>query len=213
MGAVLRGGLRAVPILSGPQPLLDDLSGPQPLLDDLSIRSASSGLSIRPASSGLSIRPASSGEEETVLDLLSEAAVWLRRRGINQWPERFPADSVRAQIAAREALLIEDDRGPVATLAVAEEDAELWGVQPEPAFYISRLAVARRASGAHLGYRIIDWVGAQADQRGWRYVRLATAKDNPALRQYYERAGFRHVADPPGARWPTSLYQRETALH
>ncbi|GAB3585525.1 hypothetical protein GCM10027445_63130 [Amycolatopsis endophytica] len=39
-------------------------------------------------------------------------------------------------------------------------------------------------------------------------VRLATARDNAALRGYYERAGYHHVADPPDAKWPTSLDER-----
>lgn len=155
------------------------------------------------------IRPAQPGEEDVVLDLLAEAAAWLAGRGIAQWPTRFPAGSVHAQIAAGEALLVEKARQPVATLVVGEDDAELWGADTAPAYYISRLAVARRASGARLGHRLIDWVAGKATARGWRYVRLATASDNPALRRYYEQAGFVHVADPPHARWPTSLYQRD----
>ncbi len=143
-----------------------------------------------------------------MLDLLAEAAAWLRGRGIEQWPSRFPTNSVRAQIAAGEALLVEELRHPTATLAVAEEDSELWGSDTAPAYYISRLAVARRASGASLGSRIIDWVAGKAAERGRQYVRLATASNNPALRHYYERLGFEHVADPPHARWPTSLYER-----
>jgi GNAT superfamily N-acetyltransferase len=110
-------------------------------------------------------------------------------------------------IAAGEALLVGEQQ-PIATVVVTGEDAELWGLDTAPAHYLSRLAVARRASGADLGYRIIDWVAGQAAECGRHYVRLATASDNPALRRYYERAGFVHVADPPHARWPTSLYER-----
>lgn len=159
-----------------------------------------------PLSGDVLIRPARPGEEDLVLDLLAEAAAWLQGKGIAQWPARFPRGSVEAQIAAGEALLVGED--PVATLAVAEEDRELWGADAAPAYYLSRLAVARRAGGAGLGYRLVGWVAAKAVEHGRRYVRLATARDNPALRRYYERAGFDHVADPPHARWPTSLYQR-----
>ncbi|MBL7495734.1 GNAT family N-acetyltransferase [Frankia sp. CNm7] len=157
------------------------------------------------------IRPAQPGDEDIVLDLLAEAAAWLRGRGIAQWPPRFSTSSVRGQIAAGEALLVEDVQCPVATLAIAEDDRQLWGADTEPAFYISRLAVARRASGANLGSCIIDWVAGKAAERDWQYVRLATASNNQALQRYYERAGFQHVADPPHARWPTSLYQRKVS--
>ncbi|WP_261556520.1 GNAT family N-acetyltransferase [Frankia tisae] len=157
------------------------------------------------------IRPAQPGGENIVLDLLAEAAAWLRGRGITQWPPRFPTSSIRGQIAAEEALLMGDVPRPLATLAIAEDDRQLWDADTEPAYYISRLAVARRASGADLGYRIIDWVAGKAAERGWQYVRLATASNNPALRRYYKRADFQHVADPPCARWPTSLYQRKVS--
>ncbi|MGP3967806.1 GNAT family N-acetyltransferase [Streptomyces sp. 6N223] len=164
-----------------------------------------------PLASDVVVRPARPGEEDVVLDLLAEAAAWLRGRGIEQWPPRFPASSVRGQIAAGEVLLVEADDAPppIATLAVTEADTELWGADAEPAYYVSGLAVARRASGAGLGYRLLDWVAGQAAERGRRHVRLATAANNPALRRYYARAGFEHVADPPRARWPTSLYQRK----
>jgi ribosomal protein S18 acetylase RimI-like enzyme len=167
------------------------LSHPEPLFDEVLIR------------------PAQPGEEDIVLDLLAEAAAWLYGRGIAQWPPRFPTNSVQAQIAVGEALLVEEVHHPVATLVVAEEDTELWGSDTAPAYYISRLAVARRASGAYLGCRLIDWVAGKASERGWQYIRLATASNNPALRRYYERAGFEHVIDPPHARWPTSLYERK----
>jgi len=162
-----------------------------------------------PLSGALRIRPAQPGEDDIVLDLLAEAAAWLHGRGIAQWPARFPAGSVRTRITTGAALLVEDGPRPMATLTVDEDDAELWGTDTAPAFYLSRLAVARHASGAHLGYRLIEWVSDKAAERGWQYVRLATASNNPALRRYYEHIGFEHVADPPHARWPTSLYQRE----
>jgi len=157
---------------------------------------------------GTTIRPARAGEEDVVLDLLAEAAAWLTRRGIHQWPQRFPRESVHEQIRAGEALLIVGPGGPIATCAVSEADPELWGETTEPAYYLGRLAVAREAAGAGLGIRIVDWVGEKATAHHKAFVRVATTRDNPALRGYYERAGFEHVADPPQAKWPTSLYER-----
>jgi ribosomal protein S18 acetylase RimI-like enzyme len=152
------------------------------------------------------IRTALPGDEDAVLDLLASASSWLRGRGIEQWPERFPLESVREQIAAGEALLV--GKPAVATVVVTDREPDLWGDNAVPAYYISQLAVAREAGGRGLGYRILDWVQAAASAKGWRYVRLAIAKDNPGLRRYYEKAGFLHVGDPEDASWPTSLYER-----
>ncbi|MBB4964514.1 GNAT family N-acetyltransferase [Saccharothrix violaceirubra] len=150
------------------------------------------------------IRTAVPGEEEVILDLLSEAAAWIIGLGIEQWPARFAAESVRVRIEAGQALLVGDP--PVATLVVADED-EFWGDDPEPAYYVSRLTVSRSARG--LGATLLDWVSGKAVEHGRHAVRLATASGNPGLRRYYEAAGFRHVADPPRARWPISLYERK----
>ncbi|EME58716.1 GNAT family N-acetyltransferase [Amycolatopsis decaplanina] len=173
-----------MPILTGPEPLTPETT----------------------------IRPARPGEEDAVLDLLAEAAAWLAGRGIHQWPQRFPRESVRHQIQVGEALLIIGRREPIATCVVTEADPELWGVTAESAYYLGRLAVARKAAGAGPGNRIIDWIGEKAAARGKAFVRVATTRDHPALRGLYARAGFEHVADPPAAEWPTSLYQRRAAV-
>ncbi|UUV29780.1 GNAT family N-acetyltransferase [Amycolatopsis roodepoortensis] len=156
------------------------------------------------------IRPARPGEEDAVLDLLAEAAAWLTGRGIHQWPQRFPREPVRDQIQAGEALLVVGHGEPIATCVVTEADPGLWGETREPAYYLGRLAVAREAAGAGLGNRIIDWVSEKATTHHKAFVRVATTRDNAALRGFYERMGFEHVADPPEAKWPTSLYERPT---
>ncbi|WP_416382946.1 GNAT family N-acetyltransferase [Nocardia abscessus] len=66
-----------------------------------------------------------------------------------------------------------------------DDDSELWGTGATPAYYISRLAVARNASSVGRGYHLIDWVADRAAECGRQYVRLATAGNNSALRHYY----------------------------
>lgn len=161
-----------------------------------------------PLTAELTIRPARPGEEDAVLDLLAEAAAWLAGRGIHQWPRRFPRESVQHRIQTGEVVLVVGHGEPIATCVVTEADPELWGREAEPAYHLGRLAVAREAAGAGLGNRILDWVGEKATADHKAFVRVATTRDNAALRGFYERRGFEHVADPPEARWPTSLYQK-----
>lgn len=151
-------------------------------------------------------RPARLQECDLALDILTEAATWLRGRGIQQWPERFPTESVRSQIESGTLMLVEADTVVAATFVVADQDG-LW-TDDVKALHVSRLAVRRSRAGQGLGYRILDWVQHRAYRRGLSRVRLATSSDNPPLRAYYEAVGFRHVADPADAKWPTSLYER-----
>ncbi|MFI6167045.1 GNAT family N-acetyltransferase [Nocardia sp. NPDC051052] len=153
----------------------------------------------------LGFRRARADETALVLDILAEAAAWLHNRGIHQWPERFPAESTRSQIEARTLMLAE--AGPVVATFVMVRNGDYW-TDGHKALHVSRLAVRRSAAGQGVGYRILDWVQARARIAGMSRIRLATARDNLALRAYYEAAGFRHVADPQDAKWPTSLYER-----
>ncbi|HEU5483492.1 MAG TPA: GNAT family N-acetyltransferase [Microlunatus sp.] len=155
-----------------------------------------------------SVRPAEPGEEGVVLDVLADAAAWLRERGIEQWPRRFAVESVTDRIAAGEVLLVGAGGAVVATLVVTDSEPDLWPDRREGAAYVSRLAVTRGAAGSGLGERLLDWVQDRVTARGGDALRLATSRHNPGLRRYYEGLGFVHVADAHRARWPTSLYER-----
>jgi GNAT superfamily N-acetyltransferase len=152
--------------------------------------------------------------------LLNESAAWLANRGIDQWPNPFPDDIVRASVARLDTYLAWQDGEPVGTLAVYWSDTTFWGLwrtRPADAGYVHRLAVAQRARGQGLGARLLDWAAGQVAAHGRDWLRLDCGRDNPGLRTFYERLGFQHVDDVevavPGAGagadpWRASLYQR-----
>jgi ribosomal protein S18 acetylase RimI-like enzyme len=62
--------------------------------------------------------------------------------------------------------------------------------------YSFRVMPAYRSGG--LGSRIMDVVEKDLGKRGFRYVTLNVAKDNPRAQQLYERVGYHVVAHEPG---------------
>jgi aminoglycoside phosphotransferase (APT) family kinase protein/GNAT superfamily N-acetyltransferase len=157
---------------------------------------------------------------DTVVGLLSDAARWMDEHGIDQWPSPFPEAVVARTVERGETYLaFVGDRG-VGSIAVSDDDPNVWGPQPPDALYVHRLVVARAATGRAIGARLLDWATEQAVERGRAWLRLDCGAENGRLRGYYERLGFRHVGDTtldlpaagsgPGT-WRGSLYQRPVA--
>jgi len=154
------------------------------------------------------IRQAVSADLPAVLQILEDAARWLRERGI---PGR-----IGAQIARGDTYLVISEYGvPVATIAASPSgDPDYWSPAElgEPAVYISKTAVIRSRAGEGLGALVLRWIVDQAAARGARWARLDTSKTNPALQAYYQAQGWTYIrtADAPHRRGGV-LFQRATA--
>lgn len=144
-----------------------------------------------------------------MLELLADAAAWLRARGIDQWPERFDPDWVLPAIERGEAWLVEADGEILATLVVQWDDPIFWAGFPADAGYLHRLAVRRPGTG--LGARLLRWAEQHAAKSGKTYLRVDCVTWNGQLRAYYERAGYAHVGDVTVGELTESRYEKRVA--
>lgn len=170
-------------------------------------------------------------ELPVVLDVLDEAAAWLKDRRIKQWPERF--GGVDDWRLARIASYVRDGKTWLArvgsevaatfTIGGADPDyADGWPDGPDTGLYIFRMAVRRDWAGNDLGGRILDWASVRAADDGQSWLRLDCHRENYDLQRYYEERGFvrvntlvRTILDGPGpgegelyTRGSGALYQR-----
>ncbi|WP_433218080.1 GNAT family N-acetyltransferase [Microtetraspora malaysiensis] len=133
----------------------------------------------------------------SVLSLLADAARWLASQGVRQWPaDGFPASRIEPLIETGTMYVLDDGRGPAATVALdGHADPEFWGRddRPDTARYVHKLAVSRAYAGKGLGEALLDWAGLRAAADGRRWLRLDCSKDNLRLQRYYAELGFRHV--------------------
>jgi GNAT superfamily N-acetyltransferase len=155
-----------------------------------------------------------------VLEILAEAAAWMRARGYENWPEQFSRRFISSHATAGELYLVEIDGVTAATVTLQWSDLRFWGETEPNAGYVHRLAVRRSHAGFGVGYRLLDWADERVRARDRALLRLDVVTDNAPLRGYYEQAGFAHQRDvegeqvlPDGTRrpWRTSLYERPCA--
>lgn len=128
-----------------------------------------------------------------VLAVLDEAAADLAERGIAQWPPAFRREWIEPALGDGCVRLAESKGLPVATLTLQWADP-LWPGDTAAGF-LHRFAVRRSEAG--LRRSLSGWVADAVRVAGREWLRLDCVAANPALRAYYERAGFRYVDDVP----------------
>jgi ribosomal protein S18 acetylase RimI-like enzyme len=148
-------------------------------------------------------------EIDDIVDVLSGAARWLIKRGIEQWPDPFPRDRVQKLVERGEFYVARLGGKTAGTFALRWSDPLFWGDQPPVAGYLHALAVRREFAG--LGPTLLDWAAERVREEGRELLRLDCRTENADLRRYYERHGFVHRGDTTVDDFRTSLYERLVA--
>ncbi|HEY9291702.1 MAG TPA: GNAT family N-acetyltransferase [Microlunatus sp.] len=156
----------------------------------------------------LVVRRAEEDDLEAVIGVLDDAAARLRAAGVDQWPDRFEAESIRPAILAGETWLGFLDDRPVATVTIDWQDP-IWPDDGE-AGYCHRLASVSGVAGA--GSALFDWAEDHVRAHDRSMMRLDCVAANRRLRRYYEDRGYRHQGDAtvgggPGERAADSTFQ------
>jgi ribosomal protein S18 acetylase RimI-like enzyme len=154
----------------------------------------------------MTIRRAVPGDLRTVLAILHSVQRWMRRQGIDQWPDGSPSLGpvrIGAQIGRGEFWIVSDGRDPIAVMALSRDgDPDFWSPAElaEPAVYVSKAAVLRRAAGRRLGELMLRWAKDRAAVEGAIQVRLDVWKTNRALQEYYRHRGWVYLrtVEKPG---------------
>lgn len=101
----------------------------------------------------LDVQPATPAEANVVLDVLDEAAAWLSRRGIQQWPPSFRREWLELALSEGRVLLARLN-GVVAGTVTVDWADPFWA-DDRTAGYIHHLALRRAAAG--LGTQLRAW--------------------------------------------------------
>jgi GNAT superfamily N-acetyltransferase len=166
----------------------------------------------------INLHRATAADMTVVIQLIEQAAEWLRHKGTDQWarpwPNRAGRDSRILESLDQGRTWVGWDNGlPAATITADPDDDPHWPdhLRREPAIYVHRLVVGRPYKGVGLGAALLDWAGRTARRdHGARWIRVSAWTTNAGLHDYYRRQGFQacgfHADDgyPSRARFQKS---------
>lgn len=159
----------------------------------------------------LTIRRATPTDLDAVVAIDEDARAWLRSRGIDPGPLPRPLTEIVARAIARGQMYLGEREGvPAGRLALTTED-KLWAKLPGDAIYVHGLMVRRAFAGQQVGVTMLRWAERRAAALGKALLRLDCDATNPALRAYYERAGFAHSGDVALAHRVAARYEKPAA--
>jgi GNAT superfamily N-acetyltransferase len=130
--------------------------------------------------------------------LIRETAAWLIRKGEPLWgPNEMSCDELE-RVARSGELIVGRVAGELATcMYLHDEDRLFWPhVGPGEAFYIHRLAVARKFAGRGYAIAMLDWAADEARAKGRPFLRL-DCEPRAKLLALYRDAGYSPVDSAP----------------
>jgi ribosomal protein S18 acetylase RimI-like enzyme len=145
----------------------------------------------------LTITRATPADVDALTTIYEETERWQIARGIDPGLPPLPLRLIVERRVEHGGIYLARLGGaPAGTVALAWDDRTVWPDAPEgDAGYVHGLAVARAFAGQQIGLAILRWAEGYIAAQGKPFVRLDCNGDNPALRAYYERAGYTHRGD------------------
>ncbi|WP_406001269.1 GNAT family N-acetyltransferase [Streptomyces sp. NBC_00829] len=148
----------------------------------------------------ITCRLAAPSDADALVALFDGAARWMQLNGIAQWkPGDKDADHFLRWIKEGEVWIAETSHDEaIGAYELWWEDQAAWGIQPPVAGYVHRLMIDRNTAPEGFGRLLLGHAEQRVAGTGREFVRLDCLSSNPALRTYYEAAGYRVVGEEPG---------------
>jgi GNAT superfamily N-acetyltransferase len=157
------------------------------------------------------VRLATAADISIVSAVLNEAASWLERRGIPLWRgDELGVALVAADVADGLFWIAEVDGKAAGVMRFQLSDPDFWPDVPEgESAFLHRLAVRRSFAGGSISTALLQFAVEYARASGLKYVRLDCEASRPALKNIYERFGFRYRNDKQVGPYLVSRYEME----
>ncbi len=161
----------------------------------------------------LEIRRVQRDAAPEVLEICTDAALWLKGKEIVQWDDFLDPEKAKAIVDKRfdegEVFIGYLNSRPVATITVQWEDA-FWGelgADPDSG-YIHTMAVRRDHAGLGLGRELLDWAGNYFAAAKKTKMRLDVVGDNSRLCCFYDDLGFKTIGRKDWKGWHLLMKER-----
>ena len=130
--------------------------------------------------------------------LIRATAEWLIKKGEPLWGPNETSYEELDRVTRAGELIVGRVAGELAScMYLHDEDREFWPhVAPGEAFYIHRLAVARKFGGRGYAHAMLEWAASEARTTGRPFLRL-DCEPRAKLLALYRSAGYSPVDSGP----------------
>lgn len=144
-----------------------------------------------------------------VMEILAEAAAWLKQKGIDQWPSP-PNEHWQRRMATA---IQQDEMYTVGNTPnrfgiVRFTWSDPYWPDDNLAGYVHSMAIRPAMQGKNVGGAILSWVEMMAQQQGRQFLRLDCLASNGRLRRYYEEQGFTYRGEVQDHDYMAALYEK-----
>jgi GNAT superfamily N-acetyltransferase len=161
----------------------------------------------------VAFRKAVLDDTSSLVDILTDAVKYkLKHDDISWGEEPYSEREVRGLIKTGETYAVLSEDLVIGTFGLHWKDERIWGVRPDDAGYIHRLAIRDNLHGHDIGQQIINWAVSEVARQGRNFLRLDTDSRNSGLCKYYEKQGFINVGKvliPSSKDYFATLYERQ----
>ena len=164
----------------------------------------------------LMIRHAKISEIPDILLLSKACAAHMIAKGIFQWNEHYPNESVFINDIERDELyILVLNRKIVGTVVISklmdsEYEPIAWSTPNGNNVYVHRLAVHPSLQGKGNAQQLMDFVEDHARNKGYTSIRLDTFSQNKRNQKFYEIRGYQKLSDiyfPKQSEHPFHCYE------
>lgn len=160
----------------------------------------------------LDFKVAQAADLPVVLDILAEAAAWIKDKGIDQWPSppnAFWRQRLQGMVERGEMFTVGIVTNRLAMVRITTSNRH-WP-DDNLALYVGLLAIRTQMHGHGLGAHILTWAALKAQREGKRFLRLDCLASNRRLCQYYEEQGFVYKGRFTSGEYVAAMYEKPLA--
>jgi len=147
------------------------------------------------------IRRAKILEIPEILVLTKACALDMISRGIYQWNEHYPSETILREDIQTGRLYLRVKKNEIIGLIALCEDKDpeyntvKWFTPDGKNLYVHRLAVHPQHQGSGYARELMDFAEAYASEKGYISIRLDTFSKNPRNQRFYEKRGYKRVGE------------------
>ena len=166
----------------------------------------------------LNISKAGNSEIPIVLDLLREAALWLKEHNIDYWqnwinPNEMFISWIKQGFGNNEFFIARYNNEIIGIFRLQWSDELFWKKKKDKAGYIHSFTTLRKYKGKNVGTKILEWIEEYCRKNKKDYLRLDCGVSIVGLNKYYVDHKFKNVGvlnfNHNGYKEQLNLYEKK----